>query len=314
MKVLITGVSGFVGANLARFLLKKNLEVHGTIRPNSSSLWRIEDIKNKIKLHVCDLTDKETVFRLMQEIKPKAVFHLAVYGAYPTQKDYEKILGTSIPSTLHLLQASKESGVEKFVNIGSSSEYGTKNHPMVESEILEPNSIYAVAKSAQTHLCDYYSQKEGLPTVTMRLFSVYGPFEEPGRLFPTNILNCLNNIDMPLSDPKIARDFIYVDDVCNALYLASKNKKVSGIFNLGSGKQRTLKNVFDEVKKQTKSKSRAIIGGYEQRSFDTNIWVANMKKTNKLLSFKPKYNFSEGIKKTVEWFRKNKKLYDKKND
>lgn len=311
MKAFITGISGFVGAGLARNLLKNGWEIYGIVRP-SSNLWRIEDIKKDLRLHSGDLLDKESIAGALQKAKPDAVFHLAVYGAYPTQKDADTILSTSILSTFHLLNAAKDVGASMFINTGSSSEYGTKDHPMREDERIDPNSYYAVGKAAQTLLCQHFARQEKFPVVTLRLFSVYGPYEEPGRLVPTVILNALEGKDISLADPDVARDFIYLDDVADAYLLASKKPELSGeVFNIGTGTQHTLKDLADEVVARTQSSSAIVPGGYEKRSFDTHTWVADIQKTRGLLGFALKHTLKEGIEENIQWFKQHAEKYKK---
>lgn len=311
MKILITGITGFVGANFTRFLLKKGVEVHGIIR-KESNLWRLEDVKEKITFHKGNILNKNQVEKIISSVKPDYLYHFAIYGADSSEKDEEQILMSSLFSSLHIFNSAINSGIKKIINIGSSSEYGTKNHPMKESEIIVPNSIYSIGKSAQTHLASFLSISKKIPIITFRLFSVYGPFEESNRFIINLIKNAINNTDMPLNDPKIARDFIFIDDVSELLYKSLQYKKNDGpIFNLGSGKQSTLGQAYKETVKILKSKTKPIIGSYEKRQFDTNTWVADMKKTLKEFKWKPKYNLRIGLKKTVEWYKEHKNLYEK---
>jgi nucleoside-diphosphate-sugar epimerase len=244
--------------------------------------------------------------------KPDALFHLAVYGAYSTQKDADLILSTALLSTLHLLNAAKEAGVKIVVNTGSSSEYGTKDHPMREDELIEPNSYYAVGKAAQTLLCQQFARQEKLPIVTLRLFSVYGPYEEPGRLVPTVMMNALAGKDIPIADPNIARDFIFLDDVSRAYVLAAKKPELSGeVLNVGTGNQHTLVELADAIIQLTESSSTLAIGTYQKRSFDTYTWLADVSKTQKCLGFIPKYSLEQGLKENINWFKQHGDLYNK---
>jgi len=311
MKAFITGISGFVGAGLARRLLKEGYEVHGLVRP-TANLWRLEEVSDSLHMHEGDLLEQASIVRALQAAKPDVVFHLGVYGAYSTQKDKEKILQTSVLSTLTLLEAAKEVGAGMFVNTGSSSEYGTKDHPMREDERIDPNSYYAVGKAAQTLLCQHFAHEEKFPVVTLRLFSVYGPYEEPGRLVPTVILHALSGKEILISDPMVARDFIYLDDVTRALFLASKNPALAGeIVNLGTGIEHTLGDMADAIIKNTKTNSAYTIGGTEKRSFDTHTWVADAGKIKSLLGFTPRYTLDEGVAESVSWFKQHADYYKK---
>lgn len=310
MKVFITGISGFVGANLAHKLVAQGHEVHGLVRANSKNGWRLTSIKSQITIHEGDILDKAKVSEIITQVKPEIIYHLVVYGAYPFQKDAELALQTTIIATLHLLQAAKTAGVKMVVSTGSSSEYGSKDHPMREDERVDPNSYYAVGKAAQTLLGQHFSNTEGLPVITLRLFSVYGPYEEPTRLLPVLILNALNNRDIPLASPKTARDFIYVDDVVEAIIQASTRPDLGGqVFNLGSGQQQTLQTLVDSVISETKSTSKLLWNAYPQRPFDTNIWVADTNKLKTDLKFEAKTPFELGIKKNIEWLKANQQYY-----
>ncbi len=310
-KVFITGISGFVGAGVARYFLGHGYEVHGLVR-STAPMWRLEDIKDKITLHIGDLLNKESIQRALQTAKPDIVLHLAVYGAYPSQKDADLILSTSLISTMHLLVVAKEVGVGVFVNTGSSSEYGTKDHPMNEADRIDPNSYYAIGKSAQTLLCQHFARQENFSVITLRLFSVYGPYEEPGRLVPTVALHALHDREINLADPSIARDFIYINDVAEAFRLASEHPSLSGeVVNIGSGVQHTLQDLADATMAITASKSRIVVGGYEKRSFDTHTWVSDTSKASSLLGFIPRYNLVQGLTESIAWFRQHEEYYKK---
>lgn len=309
MKVFITGISGFVGANLARRLLSLGHEVHGIVRLDKDP-WRLMDISDDMALHRQDLLDRDKLHETLMTERPDVLYHLAVYGAYPSQKDANLILRTAVMGTLDILIAAKAAGVGIVVNTGSSSEYGTKDHPMREDEIVEPSSCYAVGKVAATHLGQYMARAEKLPVITMRPFSVYGPYEEPGRLVPTVIGKALDNEDMPLADPTTARDFIYVDDVVEGLIAASARADLSGeVFNLGSGRQEKLESIVEAVMRATGSTSNLLWGAYPPGPFDTSVWVADMSKAKEKLSYQARTPLSEGLSKTVEWFRKHRRFY-----
>lgn len=311
MKVFITGIAGFVGAGLARALLQDGAEVHGLIR-SSSNLWRLDDIKGEFHLHTGDLLNEESLREAIQEAKPEVIFHLGVYGAYHVcQNDKELIMRTSFDATRVLLDAAKENGVGIVINTGSSSEYGTKDHPMREDELIEPNSYYAVGKAAQTLYCQQFAREEKLPIITLRLFSVYGPYEEPIRFIPTLVTKVLANEDVPLADPRTARDFTYLADVVDAYRVAAKRPELSGeIFNVGTGKQHTIKETFDTAVALTGSTSQPIVGAYANRSFDTNQWVADVNKASSQLIFTAQYSLEDGLRATIEWTKKN---HDHKN-
>jgi nucleoside-diphosphate-sugar epimerase len=249
-----------------------------------------------------DLEDAEGMRALLQGIRPSVVFHLAAYGAYADQKDAGRILQTTVMGTWNLLQACVGAGVGMVVSAGSSSEYGTKDHPMREDECIAPNSYYAVGKATQTHLCQYVGNAEGLPTVTLRLFSVYGPYEDPGRLIPTLIARALRGEDLLLASPETPRDFIFVDDVVDACIAASTRPDLSGqVVNVGTGTQSTLRMAVEAILTLTGSASTPQWNTYPPRAFDPAVWVADATRLREILGVTPKDDLVSGLRKQIAW-------------
>lgn len=303
MRYFITGINGFVGAAAARRLLLAGHQISGFSR-NGSDDSRIADIRGDLDIQKGSLLNKQEVLDAIKNTKPEGILHFATYGGYPTkQKDKEQALSTNILGTLYLLEAAKEVGVKIFVNVGSSSEYGAKSVPMREDMLLEPNTYYGVAKSAQTLLCQQFTRAEGLATVTGRLLSVYGGGEEEGRLIRMLVTNSLKNEPLTLGAPETARDYIYIDDVIDTLVALGEKGKPGEIYNVGSGVQTTLKQIVELVLKITDSKSEARWNAYgTPRSFDTNIWVSDQTKTNAVVGA-PKNTLEQGLRKTIEWYK-----------
>src|SRR5204863_142015 len=156
-----------------------------------------------------------------ETIQPEWVFHLAAHGAYSWQTDVQQMVKTNLLGTINLVQACLNTGFDSFVNAGSSSEYGYKNHPPSEQELPEPNSHYAVSKVAATLFCQHTSRREGVRIRTLRLYSAFGAYEDPNRLMPTLIGRCLKGEFPPLVRPETARDYVYIDDVVDAFLLAA---------------------------------------------------------------------------------------------
>ena len=175
---------------------------------------------------------------------------------------------------------------------------------MGETDFLEPNSYYAVAKSAQTLLCQHVARSQKRPVITFRLFSVYGYYEEPTRLIPTLIRKCLSGEDLEMVSPKTARDFVFVEDVVDAYLKVERLKDLSGeIVNIGSGTQSNLRQVVDLVLKLTGARVKVKWGKMPARIWDTSVWVANTKKCAKILGWKAETSLKEGLSRTIEWFR-----------
>lgn len=301
-KILVTGAAGFVGANLVRKLISQKANVHVLLR-KETDLWRIKECLAGLNIHLSDLSNLSYLRKLVKKIQPEITFHLAAHGGYPFQKDPESIIDANLTGTLNLLMAASDISYEAFINTGTSSEYGYKKQPMKETDFLEPASFYAAAKAGATLFAQTIAKLDDKPIVTLRLFSVYGPWEEPTRLIPTVIKQALANDVIATTGGKEARDFVYVNDVVDAyLMVAKKAKLLQGkIFNIGSGRQRAIYDVVRMIVKMTKSKSKIHKGKYETRPWDTNHWVADTSFTKKILGWEAKTSFENGLRETIEW-------------
>jgi len=310
-RILITGVAGFVGANLARFFVKKNFQVYGLVK-KETNLWRIQDLGKDINLQFDDLSEFRKLHRTIKKIDPNYIFHLAAYGSYPEQIDIKKMINTNILGTYNLLLATEDISYDCFINTGSSSEYGFKNKPMRETDVLEPVSFYGATKSTATLICQLFAKQFNKPIITFRLFSVYGSYEEPTRLIPTAIKAAITGQPLRLTPGSESRDFIYIEDVITA-YAKAINKKGLGrgeILNIGTGKQYTNIQAAEIILNYCNNNLKIKIGTYKSRPWDTNFWVADISKAKFLLGWQPKYTLKEGLQKTYSWFRTHLNLYN----
>ena len=303
-RVALTGGTGFVGANLARRLLRDGHIVHLLVRPGYAA-WRIEEIANDVRLNAVDLTNARNVSDVIEGIRPEWVFHLATHGAYSWQTDIGPIFQTNIIGTVNVVEACLKTGCESLVHSGSSSEYGFKDHAPAETEWLEPNSHYALAKASATQYCRYAAQAHDANITTLRLYSVFGPYEDPNRLMPTLIRHGLCGEWPPLADPDTARDYVYVDDVCDACVLAAQ--AVPGergvIYNVGSGKQTTLREIVNVARSVFGIRAEPPWGTMAARRWDTSVWRSDSRKIERALGWQPRYSLEEGFLRTVEWYR-----------
>lgn len=309
-RILITGATGFIGANLARWMLARGHEVHILVR-NGHKTWRIQNIIDDLHVWVADLNDPEKTLNAVHQIQPDWIFHLATYGAYSSQIDLNRMVETNLLCTANLINASLQKGFEVFINTGSSSEYGFKNHAPSEFEYLEPNSSYAITKAAATHYCSWVAQSNNACITTLRLYSVYGPFEEPTRLIPSVIVEGLNGSLPPLASPSIARDFIFIDDVLNAYQLVAKNPSIVNgkVYNIGSGIQTTLCEVIEHACRILPVNVKPRWGFMPDRQWDTNVWMADHTHISSDLNWQPTHLFGDGFKQTVDWFKTNEEMH-----
>lgn len=301
-RALLTGAAGFIGANLARRLVSEGLDVHVLLRPDRDSR-RLDGLGGDVRRHAVDIVDEQRIREIVGRIRPDWVFHLAAYGGSSSQDDVQRIIRTNVNGTVNLLQACLRTGFEAFINTGSSSEYGFQDHPANETEALEPNSVYAVSKAAATLFCRRMAQERKAKIVTLRLYSVYGPYEDPIRFIPTLIRRGLKGELPPLVNPAVARDFVYVGDVVDA-YLAAathQGKDIGAVYNVGTGVQTSIKQAVELARTVLSIKASPKWGTMPDRRWDTSAWVADIRKIRKELCWKP-VNFETGFRATVQWF------------
>jgi len=182
------------------------------------------------------------------------------------------MLAVNVRAIEALLDGAREVGA-RVVNAGSSSEYGQQDHAPSESERVEPNSLYAITKVAATQLCRLAAATYGQCAITLRFYSIYGPWEEPGRLMPTLVQRALTGHLPPLVDPDIARDFVWVQDACEA-FLAAAGADLQdpgAVLNVASGTQTTLRTLVDLARGMFKIEAEPAWGTMPQRSWVTAI-------------------------------------------
>ena len=308
-RALVVGAAGFIAANLIRELLARGAEVHGIVRP-TSNLWRLADVARNITLHRADLADIEALDRVMDLVQPDHIYHFAVARDSSSREARVDVARTNVIGTLHLLEAAVRIGYERLVYAGSSLEYGPSDRPTRETDCPVPLAFFGATKAAATLLCQQAALAGGQPITILRLYSVYGPWEAPSRLVPTVIQAALGDRQVMLTEAGYRRDWIYVQDVVEALLLAAEaDQAVGQIINIGTGQQHTNEQVVEAIEAAAGCQLQVRLGAYPPRSTDTTFWVADIAKARRLLQWEPRFDLSTGIQKTFEWFTRHRQIY-----
>lgn len=310
-KILITGATGFVGSCLTRRLADNGCDVHIVVRRDSNR-WRIADLSGRVTEHVCNLMDAAAVETCITAVRPDVICHLATYGGFAFQQDIREIVEANLLGTMNLLTACEKVGFRLFINTGSSSEYGEKQHPMREVDLPEPVGVYGVTKAASTMFCRFAATIKGMPVMTLRLFSPYGPWDDPQRLIPFAAVRLLEGEPPRLSSPVSVRDYVYIDDVVECyLSLISGTAKPAGngIYNVGSGRQSTIGDVVTLLEQLAGTGAQAVWGERPAARPEPAVWVADITQAREQLGWEPRTELQDGLAATVEWLRRNMNHY-----
>jgi UDP-glucuronate 4-epimerase len=313
-KVLVTGFAGFVGSHLTEKLLSEGNTVIGIDEFNDYYDVKIKErnistFKNNNNFigNRFDIRDKNKIDKLFKEYKPEIIVHLAARaGVRPSLSEpilYEEV---NILGTLNLLEAAKDNDCKKFVFGSSSSVYGEcKNVPFKETELdLKPISPYGVTKLNGEKFCYAYNHLYKIPTICLRFFTVYGPRQRPDLAIYKFTQLIEQGKPIPVfGDGLFKRDFTYVTEIVDGIMASIKYDKTSfEIFNLGESHTTSVLDLIKLIESATGKK--AIIEWQPAQPGDVSQTYADISKAEKLLDYKPRTNPEEGIKKFVEWFKK----------
>lgn len=303
MRALVTGAGGFVGANLVRHLCQRGDEPVAIIRPGSNS-WRLADAAPEARVEMVDVSRPRDVARVVADVAPDAIFNLAACGAYSWQNDLDEMLAVNVRATEALLEGARRVDA-RVIQAGSSSEYGFWDRAPAEGDLIRPNSHYAVTKAAATHLCQLAAARYGQYAVTLRLYSVYGPWEEPGRLMPTLIDRALAGTYPPLVSQETARDFVWIEDVCDAFARAATIdlEERGAVLNVASGTQTTLGALANTVQALFDIESAPVWDSMPARSWDTAVWVGDSSTAADLLGWRAATSLEDGLSALAAWMQ-----------
>ncbi len=311
MRAMVTGAGGFVGANLVRALLARGDQPEAVVRP-SSDVWRLDDVRGELPLISVDLADAGALAAAVLERQPEVLFHLAGFGGYSWQRDLDAMLSVNVRATETLLGAAREVGA-RVVHAGSSSEYGHRDGAASELDRLEPNSHYAVTKAAATHLCRLTAATHRQVAVTLRLYSIYGPWEDPRRLMPTLVRTASDGHWPPLVAPDTVRDFVWVDDACEAFIRAGTAdfEDPGMILNIASGTQTSLSALVDVARQVFNVEEPPQWRTMNARPWDTEVWFGDPTAAERTLGWRARTPLHEGLERMADWFEERPQLLER---
>ena len=327
-KIIVTGGLGFIGSNLIDLLINKNFFVINIDKVTySSNFYNTKEHKNskKYKFIKCGIGEKKFK-KILFEYKPVAIFNLAAETHVDRSIDSPKnFIQSNIVDVFNLLECFKEYSKRnrsKLIHVSTDEVYGDILSGR-SSEIYpyNPSSPYAASKASSDHLVSSYVRTYKIPAMITNCSNNFGPKQHPEKLIPKLIYNILNNKPLPIYGKGTnSREWIYVNDHCEALLKVFTKGKVGEFYNIGSNKNLNNLQVSKELIIQSKSmvdigKKVKILFVKDRPGHDIR-YALNSNKIKKKLGWYPKINFKKGIKLTLEWYFKNKQYFKslKKDD
>ena len=318
MKILITGVAGFIGFHLANKLFSKNFDLVGIDNINryydlDLKKSRLKNLKDKILFNKVNIVDLNALKKFFQEHKPSLVIHLAAQaGVRYSINNPEQYISNNIIGFFNILQCCKEFNCKKIIYASSSSVYGKKLKLKSKEidDVNKPLNLYASSKVSNELMAYSFGQLIGLKSIGLRFFTVYGPWGRPDMayfIFTKNILEG-KKIDV-FGHGKMWRDFTYIDDIVNAIdkiIKVSDNKMFpkgtySRIFNIGNNKPEKLMTLVNIIQKTLNMKAKINYKDYQLG--DTIRTSANINELKSIINFVPKTTLNLGIPKFIDWYR-----------
>jgi nucleoside-diphosphate-sugar epimerase len=300
-RFLVTGAAGFIGSHVARVLVESGRDVAVLVRP-SSSLWRLEDIVDRITMIPGDLADVALLRPAFEFWRPEACIHLAWYaepGKYLTA--HENI--PALDASLQLLDELIRIECGQVVMTGTCAEYDTDRGYLREDGPVRPATLYAATKVSLSLIASQIAADAGINLAWARLFFLYGPYEDERRLVPALIRALLRGEPFPATAGEQVRDYLHVADMASALCALAEHR-VSGTVNVSSGVPVTMRQVMETVASVTGNGDQIQFGAVPYRHWDPRFICGDNFRLRDETSWSPRYpTLRAGLEQTVAWWQ-----------
>jgi dTDP-glucose 4,6-dehydratase len=307
MRILVTGGAGFIGSNFVHYVIREHPDYEIVVLDKLTYAGRkenLQDILDRITFLKGDITVREDVAKAARRCDCIVNFAAETHVDRSILQAGTFVL-TDVLGVYNLLETARESNVSRFVQISTDEVYGhILTGSFKETDKLNPRNPYSASKAGAELLCQAYFETYGLPVVITRSSNNYGPYQHPEKLIPKTIINALSNKPVPVyGTGKNVRDWLYVEDNCEAIDVTMHKGKSGEIYNVGANQE--LKNI--QVVKtilELTDKPKSLIRFVEDRLGHDLRYSLQTEKIQKL-GWKPKTKFEAGIEKTVQWYRQN---------
>jgi dTDP-glucose 4,6-dehydratase len=321
--ILVTGGAGFIGSNFIRLILEK-YDYPVTVLDKLTYAGNMDNLKDliedeRLKFVQGDVCDPEVVDECMKGAD--GVIHFAAETHVDRSiLDAGVFVQTDVYGTFVLLEAARRHGISRFLHISTDEVYGEAgSEPSNENDPLMPKSPYAASKAGADRLAFSYHATYDLPVVITRCTNNYGPYQHPEKLIPLFVTNALQDKELPVyGSGENTRDWIHVRDHCEVLdLLLHQTGWEGGVFNVGSGVEKSVMDITGEIL-EVLGKPRDLLKHVEDRLGHVERHAVSTSKIREKLGWKPRIEFNEGMRSTIEWYAQNdwwwKKLKDRSFD
>ncbi len=303
-RILVTGGSGFIGAATVRQLVAEGHSVALLLRKTSSTK-RIDDILDRVTVIYGDMQNIEASRDAIAEFSPDVIAHLAWLGVKGVERNSPEQVG-NVFASVALYRLGHEIGVRRFVGLGSQAEYGPYPHRIDESVPTKPTTTYGAAKLATYHLIDRMADMDGISFAWLRVFSTYGPGDDPSWLIPYMSMRLIAGERPSLTAGEQIWDYLFVEDAAAAV-VATLNSDACGVFNLGSGQAYSLRQIITNIRDLIDPGLPLGFGEMPYRPDQVMHLEADISALVESTGWKPAMPLKKGLTLTIEWFKKWKK-------
>lgn len=302
MRIFLTGATGFVGSHTLRRLLASGTHEIAILARPTSDFHRIIDLLPRVRVVTSDLGRPQNLGPKLQRFEPDAVVHLAWHGVLNSARN-DAGQSTNITQSLDLVRLAYIAGAKHWIGLGSQAEYGPCANRIDESQPAVPTTLYGAAKLTTGRQVHSLCASLGLRCAWLRLFSSYGPGDDPSWLIPYLALKLLAGERPTTTAGEQRWDYIYVDDVAAAIQATIESPAATGFFNLGSGNTAAIRAIIERIRDAIDPAAEVGFGEVPYRPDQVMHLEANITRLTAATGWRPRMSLEEGLEKTVDWCR-----------